>query len=272
MGADGLEPLSEFKHSRILEAGAVCEAVVVEEDTIACYVQAAWHPPVLRESDGHWAVEVAATDDEAAAAAVRFVVSRTSNATRWVFWARRPSDVRVAGRLGLESTRTLRKLAVRLPVEPAPSPPDGIRVTPFRPGRDEDAWIAANNAAFAGHPENGAVDRIELARRHAQPWFDAPGLRMAWAGRRLVGSCWTKVHENGEGEIYVIGVRPEMQARGIGRFLVLEGLRYLWEERGVTVGTLWVDDTSLGALALYAGLGFETLHTISQYEPIDRRS
>ncbi len=194
------------------------------------------------------------------------MTSRLDTTERWVLWTRRSLDSGVAGRLGLITTRSLHRRVVGLPVDHPGPPPEGITVTGFRPGVDEDDWIDTNNAAFAGHPENGAVDHAEFAHRVAHGWFDADGLRMAWAGGRLAGSCWTKVHPDGEGEIHIIGVHPDHQGRGLGRYLVLEGLRYLAEERGSAIGSLWVDAESRAAMALYDELGFVTVQTIEQRE------
>ena len=75
-------------------------------------------------------------------------------------------------------------------------------------GVDESAWLSANNAAFAGHPENGRMTRRDLELRMAQGWFDPSGFFLAWANGELAGSCWTKIHDDGTGEIYIIGVVP----------------------------------------------------------------
>ena len=70
---------------------------------------------------------------------------------------------------------------------------------------------------------------------------DPSGFLIAWDGDELVGSCWTKVHGGGVGEIYVIGVSPPHQGRGLGRALVLAGLDYLAAVKGCTEGMLYVD-------------------------------
>ena len=221
---------------------------------------------MLEGGDGHWAIELASVADGAATTdLVRFLLGNLGK-ERWVLWGRRPIGDEVAGRLGLGATRAIHQVSVDLPVG-VPDLPEGVVVRGFRTGRDEDEWIRVNNAAFAGHPENGAVDRAELSRRMDQPWFEPNGLRMAWRGEVLEGSCWTKVHDSGEGEIYIIGIAPSAQGIGLGRALVLEGLRHLHEDRGASVGTLWVEADNRIALELYASIGFMTTQTISQYEP-----
>ena len=50
------------------------------------------------------------------------------------------------------------------------------------------------------------------------------GFLLAWDGERLAGFCWTKVHDDGRGEIYILAVVPGSQGRGLGRALLLAGL------------------------------------------------
>lgn len=263
---DGGEHLSEYKAQRLLAAEGVREAVAIDQSRITCYVQAAWHRPVSRRGAGHWALEIASTAEAAVVAeVVRFVTERIDD--RWVLWSRRPTDSEVASALALRETRALHRLAMDLPAVERPHFPAAIRIAGFRVGVDESPWLEANNAAFAGHPENGALDTSDLARRRAEPWFDAAGIRMAWRGGRLVGSCWTKVHPSGEGEIYIIGVVPAAQDEGLGRALVLEGLRYLHEVRQAPRSSLWVERANTKAVALYRRMGFRTETTVRQFEP-----
>ena len=72
----------------------------------------------------------------------------------------------------------------------APGP--GIRTRPFRPGVDEEAWLAANNRAFAAHPEQGHWDLATLVEREQEPWFDPEGLLILEEGGQVAGSCWTR--------------------------------------------------------------------------------
>ena len=115
------------------------------------------------------------------------------------------------------------------------------------PGEDEAAWVAVNNRAFAGHPEQGAWTVEMLRRREREPWFDPAGFLLAFDADGLAGSCWTKIHPpqpprepDALGEIYVIGADPTRQGRGLGRALTAGGLASL-AARGITVGMLFVD-------------------------------
>ena len=64
----------------------------------------------------------------------------------------------------------------------------------------------------------------ELAERRSEPWFDPAGLFLAFGDAasdqagRLLGFHWTKVHPDqpGLGEVYVVGVDPSAQGRGLG--------------------------------------------------------
>ncbi|MEU9189610.1 mycothiol synthase [Streptomyces sp. NPDC048484] len=169
--------------------------------------------------------------------------------------------------LGLALFRELRQL--RRPLTdldlPGPKLPDGVRVRTFTPGEDDAAWLAANAAAFAHHPEQGSLTQRDLDDRKAQPWFDPAGFFLAFRGDELIGFHWTKVHEaEGLGEVYVVGVRPEAQGGGLGKALTTVGLQHL-ARSGVPVAMLYVDADNLAAVAVYERLGFVTHETDLMY-------
>ena len=67
---------------------------------------------------------------------------------------------------------------------------------PFEPGRDDEAWLAVNNLAFADHPEQGYWTLDDLHERTSAAWFDPEAFLVADSedGTGLIGSCWDKVH------------------------------------------------------------------------------
>jgi mycothiol synthase len=159
---------------------------------------------------------------------------------------------------GCDVVRTLQLMQVALPV-PAVAVPDGATLRNYEPGRDEDAWLEQNNAAFSHHPEQGAWIRSDLDERTSEPWFDPSGFLLLEIDGRLAASCWTKVHElhpDRFGEIYIISVHPDFQGRNLGRVMVTQGLDAL-RRKGVTTAILFVDQSNKNAVALYESLGFK---------------
>ena len=168
------------------------------------------------------------------------------------WWTRGPQ-----ARDGGHDLRTLQFLCVSLPVA-VEAVPEGATLRTFDAARDEDAWLAQNNAAFADHPEQGAWHLSDLDERAREPWFDPSGFLVLEMQGELVASCWTKVHELYQerfGEIYVISVHPRFQGRRLGRVMVTQGLAVL-RQRGVSTVGLFVDESNLSARALYESLGF----------------
>lgn len=168
-----------------------------------------------------------------------------------------PAAGRLAAAAGFSRARALwrmhRPLATPLP---APARPSGVTFRTFRPGQDEEAWLAVNARAFASHPEQGRWTRADLERREREPWFDPAGFFLAERDGRLVGFHWTKIHgAERAGEVYVVGVDPAGQGGGLGRALTLTGLHYL-RERGLPTVILYVDESNTAAIRLYESLGF----------------
>lgn len=173
-------------------------------------------------------------------------------------------DDGLAARHGLAVERELWQMRVPLPVAARPKWPDRIVLRHFVPGADDEAWLEANNRAFVSDPDQGGWTRDVLQARLAEPWFDPVGFLIADDGGRIAGFCWTKVHPPSPphephplGEIYVIGVDPDYQGRGLGRALVVAGLDHL-HRRGIDVGMLYVDAANTPAVTLYRALGFVT--------------
>jgi len=139
--------------------------------------------------------------------------------------------------------------------------PRGLVVRPFRPGRDEAAWLAVNARSFAGHPDQGRWTAADLAAREREPWFDPAGLLLAERDGELVGFGWAKVHPAGElgpdevGELYVLGVDPHAQGVGLGRALTAAVLDHL-AARGLSTAVLWVAGDSTAAIRTYHRAGF----------------
>lgn len=183
----------------------------------------------------------------------------------------------LAARYGYGAVRELWKMRLMTATAALPEVklPEGVRVRAFVPGRDEDAWLAANKAAFAHHPEQGNLTRADLDARMAEPWFDPAGFLLAVdAEDRILGFHWTKVHpRRGDhpmmGEVYVVGVTPEAQGSGLGKALTVAGIRHL-QGLGLHAVMLYVDADNVPALALYRRLGFTRWDVDVMYAPLPR--
>ena len=164
----------------------------------------------------------------------------------------------LARRTGLVEIRSLLIMTRGLVDLPDLRPPDGVRIDTFVVGRDEQAWLAVNRRAFAAHPEQGSLTGPDLTARLAEPWFDPGGFFLARScaeQHRLLGFHWTKQHPGRLGEVYVLGVDPDAQGRGLASALLLRGLHYL-SERGDTTVELYVESDSPRAVRLYTRHGF----------------
>jgi mycothiol synthase len=171
-----------------------------------------------------------------------------------------PGAAAFAAGVGFRSQRTLWNMRRSL-TEPLPTYAltPAITVMTFHPGRDEEPWVALNARAFADHPEQGRLTLDDLHQRMAEPWFDPKGFFLAWRGDELVGFHWTKVHVGLDrpdvGEVYVLGIAPEEQRKGLGRALTVIGLEHL-RDQGLDEVMLYVDGDNEAAIRTYSALGF----------------
>ena len=232
------------------------------------------------------------------AAMGRAALAKTAGRNR--FWAHGtlPPAQATAAALGLVPVRELVQMRRSLRGVPEPRIPDGVRIRTYAGTTDDAELLRVNNAAFAYHPEQGGWTAAQLEERRSEPWFDPAGLFLAFdagpggdrqrggAGRsgsplinpsgqedRLLGFHWTKVHPDqaGLGEVYVLGVDPSAQGRGLGQVLTAVGIASLAERlagpniAGEPTVLLYVESDNVAAVRTYERLGFTTYSVDTAY-------
>jgi mycothiol synthase len=167
-----------------------------------------------------------------------------------------PAARSLATGVGMIRQRELLIMERRLDDElPEPVVPAGVQVRTFLPGEDEQDWLRVNAAAFASHPEQALIDLDDLKDRLAEPWFDPKGFFVAIQDGAMIGFHWTKQHEDHLGEVYVLGIAPWASRQGLGKALLLTGLRWL-QQQGNSRVKLYVESDHRAAIELYLTYGF----------------
>jgi mycothiol synthase len=187
-----------------------------------------------------------------------------------------------ASALGLVAVRELIQMRRSLRDVPDAPIPASVRIRTYAGPSDDAELLRVNNAAFADHPEQGGWTGVQLAERRNEPWFDPAGLFLAFGDAasdqpdRLLGFHWTKVHpEPGLGEVYVVGVDPSAQGRGLGRVLTSIGIASLARRlAGAPDPTvlLYVESDNVPAVRTYQRLGFATYSVDTAYAKDPTRS
>jgi mycothiol synthase len=210
-------------------------------------------------------------------ALIRAALSKTRGQNQ--FWAHgtlQPARA-TASALGLVPVRELIQMRRPLDDITAPVIPEGVRIRTYAGVADDAELLRVNNAAFAGHPEQSGWTAGDLAERRSEKWFDPEGLFLAVdeATGKLLGFHWTKVHshDDGLGEVYVIGVDPSAQGRGLGGVLTAVGITYLARqlaEAAHPTVMLYVESDNSAALRTYRRLGFTRHGVDTAYAKGDR--
>lgn len=151
-----------------------------------------------------------------------------------------------------------------------PAYPPGYELKTFRQGIDEDSWCSVINDAFGrskGHVRM-TPDRINEWRR--EPSWLEDGMKLLWHNGRAVGSIGlTRDSENGEDVIFIdaIGVLHELHGKGLGKNLLLSGIKYA-AEKGIKKVKLSVNAENEKAADMYFKEGFvkEALYKCYYYD------
>ena len=207
-------------------------------------------------------------------ALLRAATERSAGRVR--FWAHGtlPSARALADTLEFRTARELIQMHRPLRDIPEYIVPQSISVRTYSGTEDNTELLRVNNAAFSWHPEQGGWTDYDVAGRIGEPWFDPEGLFLAVdeATGVLLGFHWTKVHghqaEQAIGEVYVVGVDPVAQGRGLGRLLTVIGIEHLARRLGRdSTVMLYVESENVAAIRTYEGLGFTVASVDTAYAP-----
>lgn len=175
----------------------------------------------------------------------------------------------MASSLGLVIARELLQMRRALTELPAVPEAPGVRIATYSGPGDDAEILRVNNAAFSWHPEQGGWTEHEIDERRNEGWFDAEGLFQAFDEQtgKLLGFHWTKIHDAGLGEVYIVGVDPGAQGRGLGYLLTLIGLHHLAKKlTGPEPAVLlYVEADNSAAVNTYRKLGFDVFSVDAAY-------
>ncbi len=153
-------------------------------------------------------------------------------------------------------------------VLPPPAVPEGFSIRPLAGEAEVAAYVALHRAAFESN--NMTVDWRRRTLESPQ-YVPALDLVAVDADGALAGFCicWLSQRANDHngsvaGQVEPMGVRPDLQQRGLGRALLLEGLRRL-QAHGATTAYVDCDGENDPAFQLYEAAGFRIAYQVLKY-------
>jgi mycothiol synthase len=133
----------------------------------------------------------------------------------------------------------------------------------FRKAMNADAGeVARQNALYFGE-ERGDGDREPDLILPEEEEAKGMTIHLAYVDGKIVGKAHLQLL-SGLGGIYGLGVLPEYRGRGLGRAILLEGVRRL-KAAGAQEVMLQVATGNENALGLYKSCGFRTTSTMDYY-------
>ncbi|MEW2161554.1 GNAT family N-acetyltransferase [Streptomyces sp. NPDC007084] len=204
---------------------------------------------------------------------VRRLVRQHGTARPAIFGANATASEKDATRLLLDTgyRRVFSLVELELPdlrelPEPAGRLPAGVTVGAVEPADYRSAWkTVVDSYAQAAYTETWTFERF-LATADTACW------RAAWHDDRMAGValCSIRRHDRSLGEVGELSVRAESRRLGLGRALLLDGLRSL-REHGARTARLYTGTANPHrSYDLYESVGFRRRNEYVRYrKPID---
>ena len=147
--------------------------------------------------------------------------------------------------------------------------PQGFTVRTVQPEADAERWVEMFNQTFIDHCNHHelTLEQFNHSIKHPDYRPELDLIAIAPDGT-FAGFCECDINLNNnkrngrhEGWIAMLGTRRGFRKQGLGRAMLLTGLRCLKAE-GMEIAKLGVDSQNpSGALGLYESVGFEKMHS-----------
>lgn len=140
---------------------------------------------------------------------------------------------------------------------PAPPLPPGLELRAAGPADYRAIW-EARQAAYRGTQGFQETTEEQHQEFAGNPQNDPALWQIVWDAHGIAGMCLAEIY-GARGVIPELNVRPDWRRRGLGRVLMVRGLRALADRGAQTVRLhTWLENEQR-SFDLYAALGFRTL-------------
>ena len=140
------------------------------------------------------------------------------------------------------------------------TPPDGIIIRPLAGEAEVAAYVACHQAAFGSDSMRAGWRARTLRHSAYRPELD---LVAVTPDGRLAGLCVCWLSAFG-GQVEPLGVHPDFRGQGLGRALLLAGIRRL-RDLGAARVLVHTDHQRDAAFALYQAVGFRVVENVWVY-------